>query len=613
MRYEFHIALRYLISKQSTREPTVIGMLTVAGLALSTGIMIIVLSVFAGFEGDLREKILGTHAHVLVSGPELDVLHDPEPLMAIVEEQKDVIGVSPFVESELMISSATNYSGLVVRGLEIGRPMPASDFGQYLTEGSLDWLTDSREALKVRNAMAWNEGRATLDEIEELERQIAQTRQEIAHLRDQAARGLDIHGDPLPDFAGIDATLRNEDRSAAPVSPEDIATPEDPDTPVASPADRNRNAAQAAPEDPDTPVAPDEDDAPFMMPGLPPPPALVLDEATPPARPPAPPVDEDSTADAGGFVMPSLPPPATGARPSLPEADESAPGFVPLPSASGSTREEPADLPGVVIGTELQRLLNVLIGDTVNLISPDGDLGPSGPIPRSRPFRVVGVFYTGFYLFDSGMGVVHIDDARELLSVPPNEVTGIEVRVRDLNHADRVATSIEGALAASGAENVEVNDWRELNRSLFVALTLERMAMGAVLIFFIAISGLLVLLVVMMFVIEKRREIAILKAIGASRRSIMRIFLAQGVTMGIVGAGFGLLLALGFVVVAVYVGIPLDPDRYYIDRLPIEVNPWEFVLVTLSGLVVTILATLIPALQAANLDPVAGLRDDQDT
>src|SRR5699024_4548226 len=146
MRYEITIALRYLFSKQSVREPTIIGLLTIAGLALSTGMMIVVLAVFAGFEGDLRDKILGTHAHVLVTGPDEDVLEDPDPVVERIAEQPRVSGVFFFVESEVMIASPTNYSGMVVRGLNPLQDMPASDFEQYLVEGDMAWLHDSKQA-----------------------------------------------------------------------------------------------------------------------------------------------------------------------------------------------------------------------------------------------------------------------------------------------------------------------------------------------------------------------------------------------------------------------------------------------------------------------------------
>lgn len=598
MRYEITIALRYLISKQSAREPTIIGLLTIAGLALSTGMMIIVLAVFAGFEGDLRDKILGTHAHILVTGADDEVVTDPEPIVEKIREQSNVAGVSPFVESEVMIASQTNYSGMVVRGLDVAQPMPASDFSAYLIEGDLDWLRDSRQSFALRERAEWDSENPTLDDIEALQRQISSTQQEIDRIRSQAKLGLDIDGNPLPDFEQDTDERKNIDRKADPS--------------LRRSAQRNtQNNAKVADEDTDA----DED----LMPSLPGP-AQRADAGADGGdllmpRLPAPSSARAATNE-DDLLMPGLPPPRQGAKPSLPASDA---GDGPSPSETSDEDalaevdvDDTPDLPGIVIGTELQGILNVLIGDTVNLITPDGDLGPNGLIPRSRPFRVVGVFYTGFYLYDSGMGVIDIDSARGLLNIPSNEVTGIEVRTPDLHTAYRVAEALEVSFQANDVHDLEVKDWRELNQSLFVALKVERLAMAAVLIFFIAISGLLVLLVVWMFVIEKRKEIAILKAIGATRGNIMRIFLTQGVAMGIVGAGLGLLLALGFVAIAVYVGIPLNPDDYYIDRLPIEVSAWEFVLVTLSALVVTVLATLLPALQAARLDPVMGLRDDQD-
>lgn len=610
MRYEITIALRYLISKQSVREPTIIGLLTIAGLALSTGMMIVVLAVFAGFEGDLRDKILGTHAHVLVTGPEEDVVENPDPLVETILEQPYVNGVSPFVESEVMIASSTNYSGMVVRGLNPQQKRPASDFRAYLIEGDMQWLNDSKQAFSVREAARWDSDNPTLDEIDALQRQIEQTQQEIRRIREQADKGLDIHGDPLPDIHTPTPRDARANTHVKTPSTNDKGEDKADDAMPALPAPHSEAKVQKNRDDELMPSLPgpstvhgenaqEEDE---LMPRLPTP-SYAKEEADPWD-------DED--------LMPALPAPRKGAKPSLPVTDARDPSLPPLPFASidgednAMETDEHPDLPGILIGTELQDILNVLIGDTVNLITPDGDLGPNGLIPRSRPYRVVGVFYTGFYLYDSGMGVVDIDAARSLLNIPANEVTGIEVRTPDLNNAYRVAESLGGTFAALGRGDLEVRDWRELNHSLFVALKIERMAMAAVLIFFIAISGLLVLLVVWMFVIEKRKEIAILKAVGASRSNILRIFLTQGVTMGIIGAGLGLLLALGFVGIAVYVGIPLNPDDYYIDRLPIEISAWEFVLVTLSALVVTVLATLLPALQAANLDPVTGLRDDQD-
>lgn len=557
MRYEFTIALRYLISKQSVREPTVIGMLTVAGLAISTAMMIIVLAVFAGFEGDLRDKILGTHAHILVTGPDEDPLENPGPVLEQIQKQPRVVGASAFVESEVMVASTTGYSGMLLRGLQQENERPSGDFSRYLVEGDIAWLRDSKKSLDYRQEnWGYNGAYPTLDDIDDLERQIDEAQRKIEQLKG---------GVILPD--------EDEDDNDWPKLP-------------------GMRTARV-----DDGIAPDD----AMMPAL-----------------PAPSNNQDAD-DTSDMAMPALPLPQVGAEPSLPTLDDVT-GMPALPSARSHEPDDAVDavrqdrdLPGVLIGTKMQETLNVLIGDTINLVTPDGDLGPNGLIPRSRPFRVVGVFYTGFYLYDSNMGVVNIDDARALLNIPDHEVTGIEVQTDDLENAHRVATAIDVMLHKSDdTSQFEVRDWRTLNQSLFVALKIERVAMAAVLIFFIAISGLLVLLVVWMFVIEKRQEIAILKAIGATKMTIMRLFLSQGLLMGLVGAGLGLILALGFVGIAVYVGIPLNPDDYYIDRLPIETNAWEFVLVTLSALVVTVIATLVPALQAARLEPVTGLRDDQD-
>lgn len=560
MRYEYIIGLRYLLSRRSAREPSLIGFLTVAGIALSTGVMIAVLAVMGGMEGDLRDKILGTHAHILVSGEELSVIDDPQPVLDRLAEVPGIVGISPFVQTEIMISSATNYSALILRGLPVGQERSASEMASFVIEGDLNWTNDSSKAAEYRRNFRQSEYGLTGD-LEALEEQISATRREIERLRANSERGLDGDGNPLP--------------------PEILAMEE---------KRRLEREAQDRKEASESSVAEEKG---------------ALSEETPPI------VGEDSN------LMPSLPAPSDSAlMPGLPAPMEQVemPG---LPSvvdefpAPVAPNERDENLPGIVIGQELQRTLNVLVGDTVNLISPDGDLGPSGLIPRSRPYRVAGIFYSGYYLYDAGMGVVDVGSARSLLDLSPSEVTGIEIKTSDLNKATKTADSVRAALSTLG-NAYEVQDWKELNRSLFAALQLERIAVSAVLTFIIVISGLLVLLVVFMFVIDKRREIAVLKAVGASRSSIMRIFFAQGLVMGLVGTVGGLILGLSFVAYCIWVGIPLPVEQYYIDRLPVVLNPYEVILVALSALLVTIGATLFPAIQASKLDPVTGLRDDQD-
>src|SRR5699024_2601347 len=271
MRYEITIALRYLFSKQSVREPTIIGLLTIAGLALSTGMMIIVLAVFAGFEGDLRDKILGTHAHVLVTGPDEDVVKDPDPVVDAIRESPQVTGVSPFVESEVMIASSTNYSGMVVRGLNAQQEMPASDFNAYLIEGDLTWLNDSKKAFSVREPVRWDGENPTLDEIDELQRQIEKTQEEIRRLRDQ-------DGAATPK---TDNSSRGADRTSDPPA-------------VLSPSPRE-NALRTGSDSLDVRAQTDADDA--LMPDLPAPPSSKAEASEDALMPdlPAPPSSKAET------------------------------------------------------------------------------------------------------------------------------------------------------------------------------------------------------------------------------------------------------------------------------------------------------------------------------
>jgi lipoprotein-releasing system permease protein len=252
--------------------------------------------------------------------------------------------------------------------------------------------------------------------------------------------------------------------------------------------------------------------------------------------------------------------------------------------------------------------LRVLVGDTVNVINPEGDLGPQGPVPRSRPHRVVGVFFSGLLEYDETVGIVQMETARELLNMPGNNVTGIEIRLDDMRIAEEVARELETHLEEAGVESIEVRSWQELNRSLFDALALEKAAIAFGIGTIFIVSFLLILLVLWMFVTDKAREIAVLKSLGSTRSEIARIFVLQGAMMGIFGAVVGLSIGMGFVLYATEVGIPLPADVYYIDRVPIEVQAAEVGLVLGVAVITSIAGAVVPALQAAALDPVEGLR-----
>jgi len=263
-------------------------------------------------------------------------------------------------------------------------------------------------------------------------------------------------------------------------------------------------------------------------------------------------------------------------------------------------------LPGIVIGRELARsALRVSVGDTVNVLSPFGDLGPAGPQPRSRAFRVAGIFYSGMYEFDSKFAYIDLEEAQRFFGA--GGVTGLEVKVRDVDAAKPIMSRVLHALEGYP---YRVKDWSDMNRSLFSALQMEKVVMAVILGFIVLVASFIIVATLIMQVLDKRREIAVLKSMGAGQPSIMKIFVAEGVVIGAVGTAFGLLLGLGTCLLIDKVGIPLDPEVYYISNLPVRMDGTEFALVALAALALSYLATIYPATKAARLRPVDGLRSE---
>jgi lipoprotein-releasing system permease protein len=263
-------------------------------------------------------------------------------------------------------------------------------------------------------------------------------------------------------------------------------------------------------------------------------------------------------------------------------------------------------LPGIAIGRELSRILRVEIGETVNVINPLGDLGPAGPQPKSRPFRVAAIFYTGMYEYDSKFAYLALAEAQRFFGAG-DSVTGLEVRVRNVDAARPILRRV---LAALEGFPYRVKDWGEMNRSLFSALMTEKVVMAIILAFIVLVASFIIVATLIMQVLDKRREIAVLKSMGAGQSSVMKIFVAEGLVIGAVGTAFGLLLGLGTCFLIDKVGIPLDPEVYYISSLPVRMDPVEFALVALLALALSYLATIYPASKASRLEPVEGLRSE---
>lgn len=260
--------------------------------------------------------------------------------------------------------------------------------------------------------------------------------------------------------------------------------------------------------------------------------------------------------------------------------------------------------PGLVIGRELAKTLHVYVGDEVTLVSPLGDLGPMGVMPKTRKFAIAAIFYSGMYEYDATHVYTTLEEAQGYFGTP-GSISAIEVKVDDAENADRLVPLVTGAIERP---DLRVRDWREINKNLFSALKLERIATFLILSIEIVVASFCIVCTLLLMMTEKAKEIAILKALGATDGAILRTFMTEGIIIGGIGTLLGVSTGAALCTGLAWFGLRLDPDVYYIDRLPINVSAWDFAAVALAALTICTVATIFPAKQAAALRPVDGLR-----
>jgi lipoprotein-releasing system permease protein len=471
------VAARHLRAKKSSFLAT-IGTLSVLAVAFSSCSLTTTLSVMGGFRQDLKQKILGNNAHIVIDR-EHGTFEGWEPVLSDARGARGVAAASPYVSGEVMVTSASNMAGAVLRGVDPEVVNQVIDLADNMVQpepgpGALDYLTHPKRLL---------------------------------HLPPEMRRG------PTPRI-----------------------------------------------------------------------PSRRLEEGDP--EPPAPP---------GQGLLADLPPMED---PGEPDPQGLGPG------GDGATTDDV--LPGIVVGQELARSLRLYVGDEVNVVSPFGDLGPTGPMPKSRPFRVAGIFYSGMYEYDMKYAYVTLPVAQRFLNVG-DAVSGIEIKATDVERAPAIAGGIRHTL---GRQDLRVQDWQELNKGLFGALALEKLAMFVTLGIAILVAGFCVFGTLTLMVQEKGREVGILKAMGTPSQAVVGVFLIEGLLIGTLGAAIG--LGMGFLAcfVAEHFGIRMNPEVYYIDRLPVHVEALDFALVGLAAAVICLLATIFPAMYASRLQPVDALRYD---
>ncbi len=415
MGYEWFIGLRYLKAKRKQTFISIITVISIAGVMVGVMALIVVLSVMSGFEKTLKEKIIGTQAHLVLQRTVQDGIENYDEVTKKVEEVKGVVSAAPFIISQVMLSTDTNVSGVVVKGIDPIRVGNVTELLVYLTTGRL----------------------------------------------------------------------------------QDLQTTQD-------------------------------------------------------------------------------------------------------------------NLSGIILGIELAKHLGVSAGDTLQMISPLGTMTPMGMMPKMKRFRVVGIFRSGHFEFDNTLAFVSIESAQKFFNLD-SRVTGIEIKTDNIYRVKEIGREIRQKLGFP----FWTRDWMEMNRNLFSALRLEKIAMFIILALIVLVAAFNIISTLIMVVMEKNHDIAILKAMGAPSKGILRIFIIEGLVIGVVGtilgAISGLVLAFNLETVTGFVenlfGFKiLSGDVYYIDKLPSQVNPLDVTLIVVTTILISLLATLYPAWRASKLDPAETLR-----
>ena len=453
--FSAYVAARHVRARKSGFL-TLISGLSIFAVALASFSLSGAISVMGGFSADLKRKILGNNAHIVVDTTSQAPWKDYDEVLARVRAVKGVVAATPVAQGEVMASSASNLAGVIVHGID-----PA-------TIGNVIELPRNIEApVKVEDKLAYLENPELLRHI------------------------------PSDEVIGIGSG--GEEYTKGPDLP---------------------------------PFGEDLD------------PAVQAILAGPPVR------------------------------------------------------------PGLIIGRELAKTLHVYVGDEVTLVSPLGDLGPMGVMPKTRKFAIAAIFYSGMFEYDASHVYITLAEAQSYFGTA-EQISAIEVKVDDAENADRLTAAVT---AAVGRPDLRVRDWREINKNLFSALKLERIATFLILSIEIIVASFCIVCTLLLMMTEKAKEIAILKALGATDGTILRTFMTEGVIIGGIGTMLGVSTGVALCTGLAWFGLRLDPDVYYIDRLPINVSAWDFAAVTLAALTICTIATIFPAKQAAGLRPVDGLR-----
>ncbi|WP_437782307.1 ABC transporter permease [Sorangium sp. So ce1097] len=551
MSYPIEVALRYLGSKK--RAFISVGTtFAILGVALGVAALATVMSVTGGFQAEFREKVLGVNAHVLVIKYSTD-FREYRSIMDQVSKVPGVIGAAPFSINPMMLTHGdATATGVLVKGVD-----PARSLGVGADGAAVPVLDLPRHILPG-------------GDLSGLRRPGAKPAERAAppSLPDVPTLGADagVTGALEPPGAGgeidllkaYEARILEDERAAA-----------------------AREAARDAGAEP-APTAVDIEGAAGAGAGEAEAADVQLAEGAP----------RGSIEPEGGYGS------------VLPDDDELPADVDPDPCAD---KEQIARMPGIVVGAALAKNLSLDIGECVTVTSPTiGFSFSNGAIkpPVAKRFRVIAIFEAGFEQYDTKLAYADLYETQAFYD-HGDTVTGVEMKVDDIDNASTIARQITNLLSNGLYYTM---DWEELNHGLFTALRIQQIGMSAVLALIIVVAAFTVIATLIMVVLDKKKEIAVLKAMGATDGAILRIFLYQGGIIGVAGTTLGLLLGVAVCKGLLVYGFPLDPKVYFISRLPVQARPQEFLITGAIAILICLAATIVPSLYAARLRPAEGFR-----
>lgn len=547
MGYAWTLGLRYLRSKK--RDFISVGTLfAILGVALGVAALATVMSVTGGFQKQFRDKVLGVNAHVLVlkRTPEF---HEYRDVMDRVSKVPGVTGVAPFVINPMLVTAGEKTAtGVLMKGVDPELMPKVLDLPQAIVEPKT------------------SDGKVDVDGV-------------LAQLRKPGAKPPPNPHEwsvpPPPPLPSTSTTVGVAPGPSGIIGALGSLPPPDNDPFL---GDAEKRLQQLHEENAKIAQIEAENEANAKA------------AASAPTNANAP---QGSFAPSGGYSS-ELPPDDLEDK----QIDEI--------SKADELLVADKDLPGVIIGRTLAKSLNVGIGGRIRITSPaiGGILSSSSKAPIARQFRVIAIFEAGFDQYDSKLVYVDLFEAQAFYD-QGDSVTGVEMRVADIDKARAIRDKIEKMLN-NGVYHVM--DWEELNHPLFTALKIQQIGMSMVLALIIVVAAFTVIATLIMIVLDKRKEIAVLKAMGARDAAILRAFLYQGLIIGGVGTAIGLFLGFAVCKGLLIYGFPLDPKVYFISRLPVEVQPFEFGLTGIIAILICLVATIVPALNAAAIRPAEGLR-----